>query len=77
MKPRIIKTEADYEAALARIDQLMQSDPDPATDDGAELELLGMLVEQYEEVHFPIDIPSPVEIKKFACERFKKKQPTT
>lgn len=48
MKPKIIRTEADYEAALARIDVLMDGDPEPTSAAGEELELLSLLVENYE-----------------------------
>lgn len=57
MKPRIIKTQADYDETMARIDTLIDSDPDPTSDDGIELELLSMLVEQYEEQRYPIGKP--------------------
>lgn len=74
MKARIIKTEADYEEALARIDALMDADPDSGSDEGKELELLAMLVEQYEDVHYPTDLPSPVEAIKFRMEQAGLKQ---
>jgi HTH-type transcriptional regulator/antitoxin HigA len=69
MKARIIKTESDYEQALARIDVLMGCDPEPETDEGRELELLSMLVEQYEELHFPVDLPGPIEAIRFRMEQ--------
>ena len=53
MKAKIIKTKAEYEAALARIDKLM--DAAPNTPQGDELELLSLLVHDYEEKKFPID----------------------
>jgi HTH-type transcriptional regulator/antitoxin HigA len=74
MKPRIIKTEADYEETLARIDVLMESDPEVDCDEGKELELLVMLVEQYEDIHYPMDLPSPVEAIKFRMEQAGLKQ---
>ena len=55
MIPKIIKTEKDYERALARINDLM--DADPGTPKGDELELLVTLVEIYEKVKHPIDPP--------------------
>lgn len=69
MKPRIIRTEADYEEALERIDFLMEDDPAPGSPEGDELELLSLLVERYEDVHFPMDLPSPVEAIKFRMEQ--------
>jgi HTH-type transcriptional regulator/antitoxin HigA len=46
MKPKIIKTEAQYQAALARIERIF--DAKPGTAKGDELELLLLLVETYE-----------------------------
>lgn len=74
MNPRIIKTQADYESALSRIDALMESDPAPDTDAGAELELLVMLVEQYEAKHYPMEVPTPVEAIKFRMDQAGLKQ---
>lgn len=59
MNTKIIKTEAEYETALARIYALMDAEPNSHEEE--ELELLGLLVEKYEEEHFPIDPPDPVE----------------
>lgn len=67
MKPKLIKTDADYQAALARIEQIF--DARPGTPEGDELELLATLVELYEEKAFPIDLPSPVEAIKFRMEQ--------
>jgi antitoxin component HigA of HigAB toxin-antitoxin module len=47
-------TEAEYEAALARIDALMDGDPEPACAAGEELEILCLLVGNYEAVHYPM-----------------------
>ncbi len=54
-----IKTEADYEAALAEIEELFESRP--GTPDGDRLEILTTLVEAYEERHFPLPPPDPIE----------------
>ena len=59
MVAKVIKTERDYEAALERIEQLMDAVPD--TPEGDELELLSTLVELYEDEHYPIELPDPVE----------------
>ena len=69
MKPRLIRTEADYETALARINVLMDGDPKPTSAAGEELELLCLLVGHYEEVHFPMDMPSPLDAIKFRMEQ--------
>ncbi len=59
MIPKIIKTEKEYDRALTRINMLM--DADPGTPEGDELEQLVILVEAYEKVKYPIDLPKPVE----------------
>ncbi len=67
MKPKVIKTEAQYRAALARIDQLMEARP--RTPAGDELELLSLLVYVYEEKVFPIEKPDPIEAIRFRMEQ--------
>jgi HTH-type transcriptional regulator/antitoxin HigA len=64
---RLIKNEKDYDAALARIEQLMDAKADTAEMD--ELELLTALVEIYEDQHFPISPPDPVDAIKFRMEQ--------
>ena len=61
-----IRTEGDYEAALARIDELMDalSGPEGQVEDAddpdrVELDVLTDLVETYEERHHPIRFPVP------------------
>lgn len=54
-----IKTEADYQAALRRVDALMQAQPN--TPEGDDLDLLTTLITAYEEQHYPILPPDPVE----------------
>ena len=56
-----IRTEADFKASLKEISALMESDPEPGTADGDRLDILATLVEAYENRHFPMDLPDPVE----------------
>jgi HTH-type transcriptional regulator/antitoxin HigA len=56
---RPIRTEADYAAALTEIEQLFEAAPD--TPEGDRLEVLTTLVEAYEEKHYPISLPDPIE----------------
>jgi HTH-type transcriptional regulator/antitoxin HigA len=65
---KVIKTELDYNSALARIDELMDAIPD--TPEFDELELLSTLVEIYEDKNYPIDMPDPVNAIKFRMEQF-------
>jgi HTH-type transcriptional regulator/antitoxin HigA len=67
MKPKILKTEAEYTEALAKVESLMDVKPGSAKEQ--ELELWSLLVERYEQEHFPIDLPDPVEAIKFRMEQ--------
>ena|SRR2546425_2449470 len=65
LKP--IKTAADYEAALAEIKRLWGA---PAgTPEGARLDILATLVDAYENEHYPMDPPDPIEAIKFRIEQ--------
>ncbi|MBE7530617.1 MAG: transcriptional regulator [Chloroflexi bacterium] len=59
MEIKPIRTETDYEDALAEIDQLWLAEV--GSRDGDKLEILITLVEAYEEKHHPISPPDPVE----------------
>jgi HTH-type transcriptional regulator / antitoxin HigA len=62
-----IRTEANYEAALARIDALM--DAEPGTPEGEELDVLTDLVEHYEEKHVALGYPSAVAAIEFRLDQ--------
>ena len=66
-KIKAIRNEADYDAALRRIDALM--DAEPGTPEGDELDVLTDLVEHYEEKHVPMGFPSPVSAIEFRLEQ--------
>ncbi len=65
---RPIRTEADYDTALERIEVLMDeaSNDDRSQD---ELEVLSTLIEAYEAKHYPIDLPDPIDAIKFRMEQ--------
>ncbi len=63
MKIRPIRSEADYDEALANIDQLWGAKPGSTR--GDKLEVLLVLVDAYEAEHHPIDPPDPIEAIKF------------
>jgi len=62
-----VKTEQDYQAALRRLEIIF--DAEPNTPEGDELEILGVLIDNYEKIHFPIDLPDPIEAIKFRMEQ--------
>jgi HTH-type transcriptional regulator / antitoxin HigA len=67
MELKPIKTEADHAAALREIERLWEAPEGSA--EGDHLEILITLVEAYEEVKFPIDLPDPIEAIKFRLEQ--------
>jgi len=67
MEIKPIKNEKDHAAALGEIEQLWGADE--GTPSGDRLEVLVTLVEAYERVHFPIDVPDPIEAIKFRLEQ--------
>lgn len=68
MDIRPIRTDADHHAALTEIERLWGASP--GTDDGDKLEVLVMLVEKYEEAHWPIEEPEwdPVDVLRYAID---------
>ena len=69
---RPIRTEQDYDAALARVEMLM--DVVRSKDEDDELDVLATLIELYEDVRFPMDAPDPIAAIKFRMEQLGKSQ---
>ncbi|WP_257670882.1 helix-turn-helix domain-containing protein [Parapedobacter tibetensis] len=67
MEIKPIKTEQDYQAAMKRLETIF--DAKPGTPEGDELEILGVLIDNYERTYFPIDLPDPIEAIKFRMEQ--------
>ena len=66
MNIKPIKTTADYEAALKEIERLFEAEP--GTPQGDRLEVLTTLVEAYEDKHFAIPAPDPIEAIQYFME---------
>ncbi len=64
-----VRTIRDYKAALKAISALIESDPAFGTPQGDRLDILSTLVESYEQRHFPMDLPDPVEAIKFRMDQ--------
>jgi HTH-type transcriptional regulator / antitoxin HigA len=62
-----IHNKRDYEAALERMDSLM--DARKGTPESDELKILALLIEEYEREHFPIEAPDPISAIKFYLEQ--------
>jgi len=67
MEIKPIKTEQDYNQALERLEMIFGAKKDSS--EGDELEVLGILIDQYENEQFPISLPDPVEAIKFRMEQ--------
>jgi HTH-type transcriptional regulator/antitoxin HigA len=67
MKMKVIKTEEEYNLALKRLEEVF--DAVEGTPEGDEAELLAVLVEKYEDEHYPIKAPDPIEAIKFRMEQ--------
>ena len=68
MELRIIKTGEQYRRYLAEVEKLAERDPDPDSQEGARLELLAKLVEDYEKAKFVFEKPDPVDAIMFLME---------
>ena len=63
---KILKTETDYRNALTRLDEVI--DATMGTSEGDELELLALLIKDYEEKHYPARLPDPIDMIKLRME---------
>jgi HTH-type transcriptional regulator/antitoxin HigA len=62
-----IKTKKDYEQALERLETIFDAKKDSS--EGDELQILSILLEKYEDEHFPVGLPDPIEAIKFRMEQ--------
>lgn len=69
MKVKPIKTRKEHKAALLRIEELLDLDPREGSAEADELELLAMVVEEYEDIHDPVPPPDPIEAIKFRLDQ--------
>tara|TARA_R110002051_G_scaffold127873_1_gene201477 strand:- start:1972 stop:2328 length:357 start_codon:yes stop_codon:yes gene_type:complete len=67
MKILPIRNEKDYQNALDRLEGIF--DVKKGTEEGDELEILSILIDQYENKNFPIGMPDPIEAIKFRMEQ--------
>ena len=67
-----IKTETDYRQALNRLDAIFDSSL--GTPESDEADILGLLVDEYEKKHYPIEAPDPIEAIKIRMEELQLKQ---
>lgn len=67
MNIKPIKNKKDYQNALERLEFIFDSKK--GSSEGDELEVLGILIEKYEDENFPIGFPDPIEAIKFRMEQ--------
>ena len=67
MEIKLLKSEKDYNQALNRLEGIFHAPVD--SKEGDEAEILSILIEKYENKHFPIDAPDPIEAIKFRMEQ--------
>ncbi len=72
MNIKVIKTEEDYQQALARLEVIFDAPID--SPEGDEAEILSILIEKYEDEHYPIGPPDPIEAIKFRMEQMNMKK---
>jgi len=70
LKP--IKTDSDYKQALNRLEVIF--DAPIGTSESDEADILGLMIDEYEKKHFPIDTPDPIEAIKIRMEEMQLKQ---
>ncbi|WP_341793240.1 MULTISPECIES: type II toxin-antitoxin system HigA family antitoxin [unclassified Rickettsia] len=67
MEINIIKTEAEYNQTLKEIDNLLEAAEN--SEEAEKLEILSLLIEDYEDKHYKIEIPDPIEAINFRIEQ--------
>jgi HTH-type transcriptional regulator/antitoxin HigA len=72
MNIKLIKTESDYENALKRLEVIF--DAKIGTPESDEADILGLLIDEYEKKHYPIEAPDPIEAIKIRMEEMHLKQ---
>lgn len=72
MNIKPIKSEADYRHALKRLEEVF--DAPIGTSESDEADILGVLVDEYEKKHYPIEAPDPIEAIKIRMEELHLKQ---
>jgi HTH-type transcriptional regulator/antitoxin HigA len=67
MEIKLIKTQKDYQKALKQFDEVFHAKK--GTKEADQAELLAILIENYEDEHYPIEVPDPIEAIKFRMEQ--------
>ena len=72
MNIKPIKSEADYKVALKRLEEIF--DASIGTSESDEADILGLMIDEYEKKHYPIETPDPIEAIKIRMEELQLRQ---
>ncbi|MDP3462760.1 MAG: hypothetical protein Q8S18_08240 [Bacteroidales bacterium] len=72
MNIKLIKTESDYQQALKRLEVIF--DAAIGSPESDEADVLGLMIDDYEKKHYPIEAPDPIEAIKIRMEEMQLKQ---
>ena len=68
-RPHVLRSEAEYELAIAEIERFLDDDPEADTEAFDRLEFLSVLVEHYEDEHYPMGAVTPQEAVTFMLDQ--------
>ena len=69
-KPHVLRNKTEYAAAVEEVDRLLDADPPPLSEEYERLEFLSVLIQAYEDAHFPLSEPTtPQEAVEFMLEQ--------
>ncbi len=72
MELKPLKTESDYRLALKRLEEIF--DAEIGTSESDEADILGLMVDEFENKHYPVEAPDPIEAIKIRMEEMQLKQ---
>jgi len=72
MNIKLIKTEEDYQIALEKLDKVF--DAPEGTPESDQADILALLIDEYEKIHYPIEAPDPIDAIKIRMEEMQFKQ---
>ncbi len=72
MDIKLIKTEEEYQIALEQLDKIF--DAAEGSPDSDQADILALLIDEYENIHYPIEAPDPIEAIKIRMEEMQLKQ---
>lgn len=72
MNIKLIRTEDEYQKGLKRLEEIF--DAKVGTPESDEADILGLMIDEYEKKHYPIEAPDPIEAIKIRMEEMELKQ---